>query len=432
MRILLLTHHFHPDLSAGSFRMTSLVPALAAAEAPAGLGMTEVEVLTTQPNRYASFNVDAPTVESRDNVVIHRFPLPEHRNGAFDQARSFTAYARAVMRHVRTRSYDLVFATSSKMMTATLGAWISRRLGVPLYLDIRDIFVEGIGDVFPGWKATLATPIFRQIEHYTFSRADRVNLVSEGFRDYFAARWPAIPYSFHTNGIDPEFVATAGPKSRGNSARSRLKVVYAGNFGEGQGLHTIVPSLAKRLENRVEFTLVGDGGRRQLLEARVAEAGCRNVVIRAPVDRRDLIALYHDADVLFLHLNDFDCFERVLPSKIFEYGAMARPIWAGVRGHAARFLRDNVDNAAIFHPCNVEAAVEALGTLRLEPTPRPDFVARFARDEICRRMAADVLATAQSPRTSRSHNVTCTSAHRSALYAAAPSVARRPISGRSP
>ena len=44
-------------------------------------------------------------------------------------------------------------------------------------------------------------------------------------------------------------------------------------------------------------------------------------------------------DVLFLHLNDYSAFRKVIPSKIFEYAATGKPIVAGVSGYAAEFLR---------------------------------------------------------------------------------------------
>lgn len=408
MRVLVLSYFFPPDLSAGSFRMASLVPALAAAEPPAGTGAIAIDVLTTLPNRYASFSAAAPEVEQKSNVTIHRFPLPRHANGLLDQCRSFAAYARAVSRHVRGSRYDLVFASSSKLMTAVLGSRISRRLNVPLYLDIRDIFVDTIGDIFPGWKARIAKPLFSCIERYAFGRAASINLVSEGFRGYFTDRYPGMPLSFHTNGIDPEFLEAAA-KPAGPSRREqapRLRVVYAGNMGEGQGLQHLIPGLAKRLRDRVEFVLIGDGGRRAALETAVAEAGCPNVEMRRPVTRETLIEAYRDADVLFLQLNDLDAFAKVLPSKIFEYAAMGKPIWAGVRGYAAEFLTSHVENVAVFPPCDVDAAVAALESLRLEPTPRPVFLTAFSREAICRRMAAEILATVHDRPSSLSQSAT--------------------------
>ena len=69
-----------------------------------------------------------------------------------------------------------------------------------------------------------------------------------------------------------------------------------------------------------------------------------------PVKRDELIEIYQSADVLFLHLNDFDAFKKVLPSKIFEYAATGKPIWAGVAGYAAEFITSKIENSAVFFP----------------------------------------------------------------------------------
>lgn len=81
----------------------------------------------------------------------------------------------------------------------------------------------------------------------------------------------------------------------------------------------------------------------------------------------------------------------MLPSKVFEYGALGKPIWAGVPGFAAEFIRNEISNASVFPPCNAEAAVEALSALVIETRRRPDFVEKFSRTAICRKMALDIL-----------------------------------------
>jgi len=105
-----------------------------------------------------------------------------------------------------------------------------------------------------------------------------------------------------------------------------------------------------------------------------------------------LIEAYCDADILFLHLNDYDAFKKVLPSKFFEYAAMGKPIWAGVSGYAAEFVRSEITNAAVFRPCDAEDAVRAFGTLVLGDTPRTEFVDKYSRTGVSREMAEDILS----------------------------------------
>ena len=392
MRLLVLTYYFQPDLCAGSFRSTALVNALAQC-APQGC---EIDVVTTLPNRYRSFTPGVPAGERRDNVAIHRIPVSEHASGMFDQSRSFAQFAIGAWRMTRHRQYDLVFATSSRLMTAVLGAAISSRESQPLYLDIRDIFVDTIGDVLPRGAVWLAKPFFSALERFAVTRAIGVNLVSEGFTEYFRSRYPSSRLTFFSNGIDPEFLQESVTPTVDVAPGDPLTVLYAGNIGEGQGLHLIVPPLARRLLGRAVLRVIGDGGRRAQLEKALVAAGSSNVTLVPPMIRDKLIEEYRSADILFMHLNAHSAFRKVLPSKIFEYAATGKPILAGVAGHAAQFLRDNVENAAVFRPCDVDDAVRAMDTLSLKSVSRSDFVKRFARDAVAREMAQDVSLLARA------------------------------------
>ena len=393
MRILVLTFYFQPDLCAGSFRTTPFVEVLQTL-VPEG---STIDVVTTLPNRYSSFSQDAAQTEQHPGLTIHRIPLPNHKSGMIDQSKVFLKFFTSALRIVEKRDYDLVFATSSRLMTAVLGAWISRRGNCPLYLDIRDIFVDTIKDVLPKRASLLLKPLFSMLEKWTIARADKVNLVSAGFSQYFTGRYPNQKFSYFTNGIDDEFLAavkTGGALPRGLAKQEPLSVLYAGNMGEGQGLHAIIPGLAKQMEGRVNFKIIGDGGRKQTLEEELSKIGSRNVELLPPMDRCNLLKAYLDADILFLHLNDYDAFKKVLPSKIFEYAALGKPVWAGVSGYAADFIKSEVINAAVFHPCDVEGAVQCFAELTLEDVSRTGFIQKYARKNISMRLAEDFLATA--------------------------------------
>jgi glycosyltransferase involved in cell wall biosynthesis len=174
-----------------------------------------------------------------------------------------------------------------------------------------------------------------------------------------------------------------------------VSVLYAGNLGEGQGLHAILPTLAKKLQGRAVFRVIGDGGRKEALRRALAAAGVENVILLPPIQRDALIQEYLKADVLFLHLNDYDAFKKVLPSKIFEYAAMGKPVWAGVSGYPAEFIGAEVANAAVFKPCDVDGAAAAFQRLELKDTVRLDFIRKFSRANIMQAMAIDIRTVAQ-------------------------------------
>jgi glycosyltransferase involved in cell wall biosynthesis len=388
LNILLLSFYYQPDLSAGSFRAEALVRALRG-QLPAG---SQIDVVTTLPNRYAGYTQDAQTTEWQEGVSIYRVQLPQHKSGVLDQSLAFLSYAKHALRVSSSDDYDLVVATSGRLMTAVLAAWIAWRKKRPLYLDIRDIFVDTISDVFPRRVTWLAKPVFTWLERRAVLYASRVNLVSQGFSEYFASRYPAQHFSYFTNGIDPEFLAGSPSQSADSAATHRpVRVLYAGNIGEGQGLHMIIPELAARLGTQAHFSVIGGGGRLDVLKDRCRDMALDNVEILPPMKRQALIEAYARADILFLHLNDYEAFKKVLPSKIFEYAATGKPIWAGVAGYARDFLSEEVENACVFSPCNIEEALAAFKGLSLHTVQREAFCLKFSRESLMQAMAQDIL-----------------------------------------
>ena len=388
MKILVLSFYYFPDLCAGSFRCTSLVEQLRQQEGH------DIDVITTLPNRYSSYSSMAREFEQDGNVAIHRVTLPNHKSGMIDQSKAFYFYQQQVKKLITDKSYDMVFATSSRLFTALLGASVASRLKAPLYLDIRDIFVDTMKDVLSKPLSLLAKPVLTILENYTFQKAETINLVSEGFRDYFEKRYPDARFCWYTNGIDDVFERESQVGlDRTTEGDERKIVLYAGNIGEGQGLHTIVPQLASKLSSDYHIKIIGDGGRRTMLEASLASLKLDNVSLLPPVERAALIEEYKKADILFLHLNDYPAFDKVLPSKIFEYAAMGKPVLAGVNGYSAQFLKNEVENSAVFYPGNVEQALEAIDSLSLQTQQRTNFIEKFRRNKIMKEMASDIVGT---------------------------------------
>ena len=119
-----------------------------------------------------------------------------------------------------------------------------------------------------------------------------------------------------------------------------------------------------------------------------------NVEFLNPVLRDDLMDEYQNADILFLHLNDYKAFQKVLPSKIFEYAATGKPILAGVSGYAAEFLKNEVKGVEIFNPCDVMSMKLGLQKLLKGPKiiDRSNFLFCYNRKKIMKKLAIDVFS----------------------------------------
>lgn len=397
MKILVLSFYCNPDQTAGAFRINSFIDELKNQISDSDI----IDVITTMPNRYHEYSKEALEAETNGNLTIKRISLPKHKSGMLDQSLAFSIYAFNVFKEVRGEKYDLVFATSSRLFTAFLGSIIAKRKKAQCYLDIRDIFTDTLSDVLENklLKKTLL-PILVSIEKFTINSASKVNLVSKGFKEYFQQRRPDCEYSYYTNGIDETFLKNNFEKS---DVTEKKIILYAGNIGEGQGLDKILPGFARLVKNSANIHVYGAGGTKDRLLEALKSSGVNNVLIFDPVDREKLIKVYQNADVLFLHLNDYDAFKKVLPSKIFEYGATGKPMLAGVGGYAKAFIEENVVNAKVFTPCDAHDCLEKYNQLELREMARSDFIKKFTRTNIMKLLVSDFL----SLRVNNSTNKTC-------------------------
>ncbi|PPK59182.1 glycosyltransferase involved in cell wall biosynthesis [Malaciobacter marinus] len=384
MRVLVLSFYFAPDLCAGSFRTTAFVE-----ELKKQINQDDkIEIITTMPNRYGSFSEDAKEFEKlAENIEINRIDLGSHKSGFVDQSKLFLKFALKVMKLVNKKEkYDIVYSTSSRLMTAFLGSLIAKKQKTKLYLDIRDIFTDTLESIFAKSKLRYAIPIFKQIEKYTINSATHINLVSKGFENYFKNINSNISYSFYTNGIDDVFLKYDFTQDKKNEKKI---ITYAGNIGEGQGLEKIVPDMAKKLGKNYEIHIIGDGGRKKELVNGLKNI--ENVKLYDPVNRAKLLEIYKNSDILFLHLNDYEAFKKVLPSKLFEYATTNKFIIAGVGGYAKEFVEENISDAFTFKPCDVNDFYDKFKKVEnLADINRTSFVEKFKRKNIMNIMAKEV------------------------------------------
>ena len=389
-RIVYLSFYFKPDLCAGSFRNSPLAFELAKQTREKNI---VVDVYSTLPNRYSTFDVDAPKYEEIDNLRIHRIALPPHKSGMLDQIFAFWHFYNAVWKLNQSKNADLVFASSSRLFTAYLGYKLAKKCKALLYLDIRDIFVDTMNDIFKSKLVKiLVLPTLKTIEAKTFIYAKHINLISGGFKDYFL-RFKSPKYTYFSNGIDEEFIYKERLMQSNEASRTYKLIVYAGNIGEGQGLHRIIPKAAELLGNEFKFLIIGDGGAKKQLQAEIKNLDLTNVILKNPVSRDELQTFYDNSDFLFLHLNDYPAFRKVLPSKIFELATFNKPIIAGVAGFAAQFINSEVTNSFVFNPCDAIQLVEYLKNNNLNSAiDRHEFVDKFRRTKINKEMAESIIS----------------------------------------
>lgn len=383
-----MSFYYPPDIGPGPIRVHSLVQALMSLDAENK--MIEIEVLTTLPNRYSDFRRPADKIEKHENLTIRRFAMPNHKNGFFDQCLAFCFYFFYVVLFSWKTKPDVVFVSSSRLMSCFLGSVISKLKRAHLFLDIRDIFSEAIYPILEKKRLLIIYPLIKLIERFAFNSASSINIVSGGFSEYMKKNAPHIQPTIFTHGVDKEFLIHNFQKEK---SQGSLKILYVGNIGDGQAIQMILPDVAKHFGERVFFQIIGGGNKKNELIKKINNFKLTNVEVIDPVPRKDLFAFYKDADCLLCHLNDLTAFSKVLPSKLFEYAATGKPILAGVSGWARCFLETNVQGVKAFAPLDAQGMIDAINLIVKDQNhfDRSEFGRKFCRENISTKMALRVI-----------------------------------------
>ena len=388
MNILLLTYFFKPDFSAGSFRMQALLDSLIKQDF-----VNEIYIITTMPNRYS--NNEASNVKQYEEKIVNnktirifRSTSLIHNNRLYIQIFSFILFSiKSIYISIKLRrKINFIFATSSRFGTAMIGFLISKLIRKKVNIDIRDIFSDSLNVLSnKGYFIRVLSYLFRKIERFVFKRVDSISYVSKGFKEDLSILNSNQKLFFSPNGIDKVFIEFFNKnKHQKLNKKSPFNITYAGNIGYGQGLHLIVPQIAKHFKGKINFTIIGNGNAINILNDKISLYQTNNIQMKKPINRSELIEYYHNADILFLHLGKEDAFKKVLPSKIFEYAVFDKPILAGVSGNARQFMDKEIPNSFVFEPGNLEEAEIKINQIinDISYTRRKDFIEKYDREKL--------------------------------------------------
>ena len=364
MKILFLTHYYPPEGNAPAAR----VHAMASRWAKKG---HEVTVVTCAPNvpagKVYEGYMNRRTAETADGVRIIRVKTYIAPNsGVIRRMLNFVSYMfSAFSECLFMKKPDVMIATSPQFFCGWAGVLLHWFRRFPFLLEIRDIWPESItavGARVPG----IFLSVLGIMEKIMYSAAGHIVTVGEGYKERLNERGvPPEKISIIMNGAD---FTVFHPKPRNEKLLSvyglsgKFICCYTGTLGMACGLKTVIDAaeiIKDKGINDIAFALVGDGAVRAELEKICAEKKLDNVVFTGLRPKKEIPQWINSCDVSLAHLKKTDLFKTVIPSKIFESAACAKPLLMGVQGKAAEMI-DNAGAGISFEPENAVALVEAL------------------------------------------------------------------------
>jgi colanic acid biosynthesis glycosyl transferase WcaI len=367
MRILILTQHFAPEVTAARAR----VEAFAAGLAQSG---HDVEVICAVPNHpegvVRSDYAGRPLVrrEVDGYRVCHVWVRASPRKTVANRILLYSSFAAAAtLAGAVSRRPDVVFASSPPLPVGAAAALVAARHRVPWVLDVRDLWPEAaviLGELPDGRVARLAGALERRL----YRSADAIVTVTEPFRRDIAERIDdSAKVRVIMNGTTRTWLE-AGEQEPDREAfglaPERFVWAYGGNLGLAQGIEAAIEAAAS-LGDGYQLLLLGEGPMRAALERQAQQLAEGAVVFRDLVQPDAAARMLRCADALLVPLDAQPALRKFVPSKLFDCCALGVPVIVATAGETERLVTEASAGLAV-PPRDPNALAEVVRLLNVD------------------------------------------------------------------
>jgi glycosyltransferase involved in cell wall biosynthesis len=343
----------------------------------------KVTVVTCAPNHpqgrvYEGYRNRVFQRETIDGIsVVRVWTFVTANEGFFKRTLNYLSYmCSAILVSLLLPKSDAVLSTSPQFFNGLAGYFVGRLLRIPWILEIRDLWPESIVAV-GAIKNPAIIKMLEWVERFAYRKADRIVPVTDAFKTYMLGKGIAADkIEVVKNGVDlARYTPYDGASSLAEElgVKGKFVVSYFGTHGMAHHLETILHA-ARQLSGSkdIVFLMVGDGAERQALVRMRDMMALDNVMMRDQQPKSRMRELWALSDVSLVLLKKSDLFKTVIPSKIFESLAMAKPIILGVEGESAELIQ------------------AAQAGICIEPEQADDLAARVLelsqKPELCRQL----------------------------------------------
>jgi glycosyltransferase involved in cell wall biosynthesis len=354
MKILFLTDNFPPEVNAPATRTFEHCREWVKNGA-------EVTVITCAPNfpRGKVFEgyQNQYSEEEMDGIHVIRVRTYIAANkGTVRRSLDYLSFYFAAVHAGRKQNCDVILGTSPQFFTALAAKRLSAILGKPWVMEVRDIWPESIKTL----EAVKDGPLIRFLEKKEkecYQSASGIVCVTRGILGNLIDKGvPEVKIRLFTNGARMD---NFRPREKDHELLKKLglegkKVIgYLGTMGMSHKLDFILRCVKDLREPDLHFLLVGEGAEKENLLNLKQSLDLKNVSILDAVGKKEVPDYLSLMDIGLVNLRRSDLFLGALPSKIFEYAAMGKPLLLGLRGEAEKIIAEYPAGLA-FEPENAE------------------------------------------------------------------------------
>lgn len=345
MRVLILTQYFYPEINAPSHRYKYLAGALVKAG-------HKVTVICETPNYprgeiFRGYRNRLVGKEKIDGIsVIRSWVWITKRRDSFSRILNyFSFFVSSIFASIVAGKMDVVVASSPPLPVIFSGLIISKVKRAKLVPDIRDIWPDSAIRVGMMERGNFYR-FMEFLEKFVYRHSNKIMVNAEGIKKVLISnkQVPAEKIGVFTNGAELDLfkpdVDTSGIDEEFGLV-GKFVVEYAGLIGLAQDPETIISAAEKLKDNKdIVFLLVGEGPLKKKCEEKTRQLGLDNVIFAGEQPRAKMPAFVARADLTLVTYKNDEFFKGVIPSKIFDYMAAAKPVLINLDGEGAKIIKE--------------------------------------------------------------------------------------------
>lgn len=316
--------------------------------------------------------------EFRDGFIkVHRFSM--FREGKNPIGRAIRYILVNIIQYFKgcgAKNIDIVLAGSTPPTQGLLCGWVAKRLSkkykrkVPFVYNLQDIFPDSLVHTGLTKKGSILWKIGRVVENITYKNADKIIVISEGFKKNIMAKGvPEEKIVVIPNWVDENTVVSVKKEEnplfdKYNLDRNKFYVCYSGNIGFTQNMEELC-SAAKKLEKseNIGIIIVGDGAFKPQLEKIIAERKIKNITLIPFQDYSEISNVFSLGDVGLI-ISKSGVGTNSVPSKTWSIMSAERPVLACFDNDSdlCDIVRDTGCGVCV-EPDDIDGLVNAIITL---------------------------------------------------------------------
>ncbi len=351
LHILYISQYFPPEVGAGSARAFEMAKHWLAA----GHRVTVLTGFPDYPTGTSNHGVRGALIrptktEPRDGIsVVRTWSLGVGDRKIYNRLLAYSSFGvSSGVRGMFLARPDVVVASSPPLTVGLTGFWLSRFKRRPFVFDVRDLWPDSITDLRLTAPGSFYDRILGATARFLYRRANRVVVTTDATREALvasgrtdSARTVTVPNGVETGTFTPGDTREDLRESLG--LRHKFLVSFIGTIGLAQDLD-IVLRAAVRLagySDRLHFLFVGEGPRKQYVIDTVGRRHLPNFTFLPAQPRERVPELIQASDACLVTLRQTSVNQVVIPVRMLEFMASARPVLLCAAGQPARVLEQS-------------------------------------------------------------------------------------------